>query len=130
MDALPGDLSERLAEYRQLAERIRVLRDGVGRITATATSPDGLISATVGGRGELVDLTLDPRVYRDPDAAGLAAAIAETIRTAAGQAEQEATRLTEELVRGRDGRRVDPMFGPLLHVLDSENERAARLWPR
>jgi DNA-binding protein YbaB len=127
MDALPGGLTERLAEYRRLAERIRTLRDDVDRISATAHSPDGLISAVVGGRGELLDLTLDPRVCHDTDADALAEAIADTIRDATRQAAQEAARVTARLVPGAD---VDPTFGPVLHVLDSEPERSARLWGR
>ena len=128
MEVLPGGLTERLAEYRRLADRIRSLQDAVNRIQATAYSPDGLICAVVGGRGELLDFTLDARVYRDPDATALAEAIAETIRDAARQAEQEAGRLTAELAQGRPGRPADPTFGPVLHVLDSEPERSARLW--
>ncbi|GAA4698667.1 YbaB/EbfC family nucleoid-associated protein [Phytohabitans rumicis] len=130
MDALPGGLTERLAEYQRLAAQVRALRDGVDGISATAYSPDGLITAVVGGRGELLDLVLDPLIGRDQDATALAEAIAETIRDAAGQATQEATRLTERLVGERSGRHADPTYGPVLYVLDGERERGKRLWER
>jgi hypothetical protein len=75
MDATPDGLMERLAEYRLLAVQVRSLQEGVDRISATACSPDGPITAVVGGRGQLLDLTLDPRIYRDQDATALAEAI-------------------------------------------------------
>ncbi|MFY1688258.1 YbaB/EbfC family nucleoid-associated protein [Plantactinospora sp. WMMB782] len=129
MDAVPEGLPARLAEYRRLADDVRAVRDGIDRIRATAYSPDGLVAATVGGRGELVDLDLDPRVYRDPDATALGAAIADTIRAAADSAEQDAVALAERLVRVRAGTDVDPLFDPVLHLIDTEPERSQRLWP-
>ncbi|MGW0478325.1 YbaB/EbfC family nucleoid-associated protein [Nonomuraea sp. NPDC003214] len=51
-------------------------------LRVTEKSPDGLVSVTVGSRGELVGLDLDPRVYRRPDARHLADTIVETTRRA------------------------------------------------
>ncbi|WP_326549390.1 YbaB/EbfC family nucleoid-associated protein [Micromonospora sp. NBC_01813] len=130
MNGLPIELAERLGEYQRLAEKVRSLRDGVDRISATAYSPDGLITAVVGGRGELLDLVLDPRIYRDHDAEALASAVADTIRDAAAQAENDAVRLTEQFVGGPADRRPDPTFGAALHVLDTERDRGRRLWAR
>ncbi|WP_158848873.1 YbaB/EbfC family nucleoid-associated protein [Saccharothrix deserti] len=60
--------------YRRLADDLRAVQQGVqqgmAEIRATADSPDGLITATVGGRGELLDLEPNPRVYRDSAAVG------------------------------------------------------------
>jgi DNA-binding protein YbaB len=58
----------------------------VMKVTATATSDDRLIKATVGPRGQLVHLEIDPRVYRRPNAAALAETIVATVRKAAEQA--------------------------------------------
>jgi DNA-binding protein YbaB len=109
---------------------VRTLQDEVDRISATAYSPDGLITAVVGGRGELAGITLDPRIYRQQDAAALGRAIAQTVRDAAGQAEREATRLTERLVGGPAAESTDPVFGPALHVLNGERSRGERSWGR
>jgi DNA-binding protein YbaB len=129
MDAPPGGVAARLAEYERLAEDVRAMRDGLDRIRAAAYSPDGLVSVTVGGRGELLDLTLDPRIYRDQDAGALAGTITETVRDAVAKAERAAVRITERLVGDRTGGGVDPLFDPVLHVLDGERERGDRLWP-
>jgi DNA-binding protein YbaB len=55
-------------------------------VRETATSPDGLVTATVGGRGELLELRLDERVFRRSDSRWLAGAIVTTAHRAVGQA--------------------------------------------
>lgn len=130
MDAIPAGLMERLAEYRRLADQVRSLQKDVDRISATACSPDGLITAVVGGRGELIDITVDPRIYRHQDAEALGQAITRTVRDAAGEAERQAARLTERLVGGTEAGHADRTFGPALYVLDSERARGERSWGR
>jgi DNA-binding protein YbaB len=80
MDSLPvlgGGLN-----HRRWRQRIRALRDFVDELTVCAHSDDGLVSATVSGRGELLALTLDPRVYRASDSRLLAELIMNTVRDA------------------------------------------------
>jgi DNA-binding protein YbaB len=116
----------RLAEYERIGEQVRALRDGIDDVRATAYSDDGLVTAVVNGRGELLDLELDPRVYRDQDSAALAGTIRATVRKAAA----DACRETADLARGLlpAGGDVDPLFDPALHVLESEQSRGRRLW--
>lgn len=87
------DLSGLRALTEELTGQVAKLRSGmadmqkeVGAVTATAKSPDGHVTATVGPRGQLVKLQLDPRVYRTPDSAKLAATIVETVQKAAVEA--------------------------------------------
>jgi DNA-binding protein YbaB len=85
-----------LGHLQQIERDVSQMRRTVAGTTGTAESADGLIEATVGMRGELVDLVLDPRIFRTPDAD----ALAEQIRTAvneAGQTAQETVR--RELVQ-------------------------------
>ena len=56
------------------------------RITGVAWSDDRLIKAVVGPRGQLLDLELDPRLFRRPDSAALSAAIVATVRIAVDEA--------------------------------------------
>ncbi len=84
------------AHINELLEKYRAMRDQLGEtqarmaaVTATATSPDGLVRVTVGPRGELVDLKLHPHVYRAPDAERLAASILATTREAGVQAQHK-----------------------------------------
>lgn len=120
MERSTTELTGRLAEYARLAEQMRAVREGIDDIRATAYSDDGLISAVVGGRGELRELELDPRIYREQDATALASRIVATIRDAAAEAERDAVTFAQELLPpNRRGDPVDPMFDPALHALSS-----------
>ncbi|MET9339122.1 MULTISPECIES: YbaB/EbfC family nucleoid-associated protein [unclassified Nonomuraea] len=67
-------------------------------IRVTEKSADGLVSATVSVRGELIRLDLDPRVFRRPDARGLADAITDTVRRAAAKAMDELLEVFQPVV--------------------------------
>lgn len=119
MDRAAAEYDARLAEYARIADQVRSMRDGVDDIRATAYSDDGLVTAVVGGRGEVLELELDPRVYRDQDPDALATSIVATIRDAGEEAERSAIRFAEKLLPARQrGTDVDPMFDPVLHMLE------------
>lgn len=105
------------AEYERLAADVRSLRARLGEIRAEAESDDGLITAVVGGSGQLLELRLDPRVYRAPDSAGLARAITETVNLAARRAQRQGEAIAAGL-SADDSESVDPVFDPLLTALD------------
>jgi DNA-binding protein YbaB len=67
-------------------------------VQVTETSPDGLVSATVGPRGDLVRLDLDPRLYRRPDSRQLADTITETIARAAAKARERVIEIFEPVI--------------------------------
>lgn len=95
MRAYADELEKRFHRLQEdgpkLAKRARALQ-------VTEKSPDGLISATVGSRGELIRLDIDPRIYRRPDARELADTITETITKAGTRARQKVVDLFAELV--------------------------------
>jgi len=108
-DVDPGDLDA-------LEREVRRIRDALEETRCSVESPDGLIEATVGGRGRLVGLRLDPRIYRCQDAEALAQDILDTVRRATEQAEEQVARIAASLLPERpDGRRPDPEFDPFLH---------------
>jgi DNA-binding protein YbaB len=118
-DSMPDEVRGTLAEYERMAEQVRAMRDGIENVRATNHSDDGLVTAVVGGQGELLELELDPRIFRDQDAPGLAASILATVSGAAEEAEREAVRFAERLIPARERRQgVDPTFDPVLHLLD------------
>ncbi|KAA2267216.1 YbaB/EbfC family nucleoid-associated protein [Solihabitans fulvus] len=109
------------AEYQRMAEDVRSAKRRLTEIRATAESEDGLISATVGGSGELVELWLDPRIYRTPDSTALAEAIAGTLREAAQRAQEEGFAiLADFLPSDATPETADLRFDPLLTDLDRE----------
>lgn len=88
-------------------------------IAETAESADEFIRATVGGRGELRSLWLDPRIYRDRDVEALSEEIRRTVSAAAAAARQRAYDLLKpDLPRDTTVDTVDLSFDPLLIELD------------
>lgn len=63
-------------------------------VTGTAWSDDRMIKAVVGPRGQLIELEIDPRVYRKPNSKALAASIVATVRMAV----EEAVSRTQEIL--------------------------------
>jgi len=74
-ESIIGDLRRSLGKMSSTQRELM-------QVTGTAWSPDRLIKATVGPRGQLVELEIDPRVYRRPNSTALAASIVATVRAA------------------------------------------------
>ncbi|WP_410809672.1 YbaB/EbfC family nucleoid-associated protein [Micromonospora sp. 067-2] len=81
-------------QYQQLRSGLDSLRGRLTELRVTRRSADGQVSATVGARGELIAVELDPAVYRDRNAETLSSKITETVRAATAAA----TEATRELV--------------------------------
>lgn len=86
------------AEHGLLRDDLVSLLQGMDGLTETAYSDDGLVKVTVGARGELTDLVLDPRIYRSTDAAGLATTITDTVNRAVAAAAIRMVEMTEPLL--------------------------------
>ena len=90
-EQLQVQLSRMMAEGPRLAQQARAVQ-------VTETSEDGLVSVTVGPRGELVRLDLDPRIYRRPDSRQLADTITATVQRAARAAEDQVVAVLSPVV--------------------------------
>ena len=82
-----GDLQQTLKNAAQSRQQIL-------EITGTAWSDDRLIKAVVGPRGQLLELEIDPRVFRNPNSKALAASILSTVRAAV----EDANKKTKEIL--------------------------------
>jgi DNA-binding protein YbaB len=87
--ALKARADALLAELDHLRSGIGEMQRKLRAVTASVTSDDGMVTATVGPRGQLQSLELDPRIYRRPDAKQLAATIARTVQAAAARAQDQ-----------------------------------------
>lgn len=105
------------AEYERMAEDVRSMRARLGEIRAAAESADGLISAVVGGSGELLELRLDPRIYRTTDSAALARAITDTLHRAGQCARDQGLAIAARFLPD-DTDCADLTFDPVLCALD------------
>ena len=106
-----------------LGHEIGELRRALDDARESVTSDDGLITAVAGGRGQLLELELDPRIYREQDSGVLAAGIVDTVRRAVERAQLKAVEAAgpQLLEPGVPPESVDVEFGPFLREL----ERAA-----
>jgi DNA-binding protein YbaB len=102
-----GDLSGLRAMAQEVSNKLTNLQGNIGEMRqemneakATVKSQDGHITATVGPRGQLIKLELDPRIYRRPDSAKLAAAITDTIQKAAVEVGKRIDDITERYAPG------------------------------
>jgi len=84
-----------LADLKKSTGQIDEIHQESKKVRGVAWSDDGLIKATVGPRGQLLDLDLDPRLFRKPDSKALAAAIVATVRSATAEAMEKSKELME-----------------------------------
>lgn len=96
---LPGDaaLQGLMEELDRTLERIPETQRQLMELTGVAWSGDGMVKAVVGPRGQLLDLEIDPRVFRRPDAGALKMSIMGAV-TAAIQKVNEQSR---EIILGQ-----------------------------
>ncbi|MET8138821.1 YbaB/EbfC family nucleoid-associated protein [Sphaerisporangium sp. NPDC005288] len=86
------------AAFMRLQEQAPETHRRARAVQITEKSEDGLIAATVGARGDLIRLDIDPRIYRRPDSRELADSITATVRRAAAKAQAEVIELFAPLV--------------------------------
>ncbi len=94
LDALRAEVDGLMAGYEAAQRRISATYRQVRQLTGRARSADRLASVTVGPRGQVTVIELDPQVYRRYDPPRLAALLVEL----AGKAAGEVTGQVEELL--------------------------------
>lgn len=89
-----GQIMEQL---RKAAEELPKAQEHMRELMGEAWSDDGMVKAVVGPRGQLVDLEIDPRVFRQPDVAALRA----RILAAAAAAARDVSEQVQEIVQSK-----------------------------
>lgn len=95
LPAMRAQADELMARFERMRSGLGDLQQQLKAVTATVTSEDGLVKATVGPRGQVIRVELDPRIYRRPNSKELSTTVTETIRTASEKAMSQ----VEELCR-------------------------------
>ncbi|WP_350279196.1 YbaB/EbfC family nucleoid-associated protein [Kribbella sp. HUAS MG21] len=109
----------RLGQLEELDREARRIRESVSGTTGTAESPDGLVEATVGVYGELVELDLDARIYRTQDADALAEQIRAAVNAAYESAQEQVRRDLARYLTTAEPGPSGLAFGPFLSQLRS-----------
>ena len=85
-------------ELQQTIENAAQTRQQIMEITGTAWSEDRLIKVVVGPRGQLIELEIDPRIYRTPNSKALAATILSTVRAAVDDANKQTKEIVDKVM--------------------------------
>ncbi|AQZ61524.1 unnamed protein product [[Actinomadura] parvosata subsp. kistnae] len=91
-------LEQLVQEVDQQTEQLRRMQERMRDLSATATSKDGMVTVTVGPRGEVRTIDLDPRVYRKLSPSELSDTIVAQIGDATRQVSGELKELMAPLV--------------------------------
>lgn len=97
-DALRTYVEELRANFLRLQNESRAFHDRARAVQVVEQSPGGLVTVTVGARGDLIRLELDPRALRRTDSQTLADLITETVHRAAAKAQDQVVEIFEPLI--------------------------------
>lgn len=101
--SLHNEMTEALTSLRAEQEKIAAALGKLGEVTASATTKDRTIKATVDGQGRLVELDFKGQKWRDLAPKELGAKIVEVVT----EAQQQASGATVELMAGLTPAGVD-----------------------
>ncbi|MFC7593238.1 YbaB/EbfC family nucleoid-associated protein [Nonomuraea antimicrobica] len=108
-DGIGTAFEEVAAEFDRSVGRLRAAHDRLNEVSHTARAADGMVTVTVGPRGQVRSITLDPRVYRKLSPSELADTIMDQIGAATGEVSARTRELVEPLMPA--GLRYDDIFG-------------------
>jgi DNA-binding protein YbaB len=91
-----GALEGMLKDLKRVTADLPNIQQRMLDVTGTAWSDDRTIKAVVGPRGHLMELEIDPRVYRKPNSKALAATIIATVRLAIEDASRQSKEILDE----------------------------------
>ncbi|WP_200216506.1 YbaB/EbfC family nucleoid-associated protein [Micromonospora coerulea] len=84
--ALRARFDEVYGQYQRLRSGLDELQVKLAELRVTERSDDGQVTATVGARGELISVEVEPSVFHDRDAGALSRKITTTVHRASAAA--------------------------------------------
>ena len=93
-----AQVEDLLADYRRSREQLAAVHQRLASISESVTSPDGLVTVTVGSNGTLTGLVIADAAYRQYRPADLAAVILATTAAAADRAAKLATEVVAPIL--------------------------------
>ncbi|WP_283643779.1 YbaB/EbfC family nucleoid-associated protein [Marinovum algicola] len=101
-----GDMAGMMKKAQQMQTRMAELQDNLHSMTVTGESGAGLVKATASAKGELKGLNIDPSIFNGDDKEVvedlILAAIKDAQQRATQKAEDEMSKLTEEMGLPKD----------------------------
>jgi DNA-binding YbaB/EbfC family protein len=91
-----SDMSGLLAHAQQMQQQLVDAQEAIASTEVTGSAGGGLVTARITGSGELIGLSIDPRVVESGPPAQVADAIADLVLAAVRNANQDADELRAE----------------------------------
>jgi DNA-binding protein YbaB len=113
-------LESMIVDLRKSISNMGDVQRRMMRMTGVAWSDDRLVKAVVGPRGQLLELEIDPRVYRTPNSKALAASIVATVRAAVEDVLREGNEILQQSLPAEAGIGVDAAVMRMARQHDSE----------
>jgi DNA-binding protein YbaB len=113
-----------VADLQRASENLHEGQRRIRQIKGVAWSPDRHVKAVVGPRGQLIELEIDPRIYRTPNSKALAATILDTVRSAVEDVMRQGREIRDEMIP-KDLRQLAEQSGQsedLLELHDADLE--------
>jgi DNA-binding YbaB/EbfC family protein len=109
------DLQGLLAQAEQMQSQLAAAQAELEHAEVTGTSGSGLVTARVTGTGELVGLTIDPRLFEGAEPAETAEVLADLVIAAVRNANHAAEELREQA--------MSPITGAFDALTDAADDR-------
>ncbi|MGY3437863.1 MULTISPECIES: YbaB/EbfC family nucleoid-associated protein [unclassified Marinovum] len=101
-----GDMAGMMKKAQQMQSKMTELQESLHNLTVTGESGAGLVKATASAKGELKGLDIDPSIFNGDDKEVvedlILAAIKDAQQRASQKAEEEMSKLTEEMGLPKD----------------------------
>ncbi len=94
------DLMGMMKQAKQLQSKFQEMQEQVAAIEVTGTSGGGLVSLTLGGKGEMKSLRIDPSLIKPDDAEILEDLVLAAHNDACGRLEAKQAELAQGLTGG------------------------------
>lgn len=91
-------MEDLMVELKAATDSLGSSQERMMSLTGTAWSGDGAVKVEVGPRGQLIDIDIDPKVFRRSDAAALKATIIEANAAAVQDVLDQANAIIDEQV--------------------------------
>ncbi|SDT30398.1 YbaB/EbfC family nucleoid-associated protein [Actinoplanes derwentensis] len=101
--ALRARFDDVVSQYQRLRLGLDDLQERLSAMTVTAESPDRMVKATVGPRGQLVDLKFDPEAYRRLTPEQLSRTVLRTVEQAVAQTTDQVQEIVGEYLPADSG---------------------------
>ena len=107
MNEFEGRLDESLAQYRRRREELGAVQRGMAELAVTKVAPRKVVSVTVGGAGEVKEISFPTTAYKNLSQAELGSILTKTVAEAREAAIDRAAELIAPMMPpGLDPRQV------------------------